>query len=339
MRQDELPGPVLEWERRLLTAVTFAEWLAIAASPPATEPGDRVVSLLLADPTFELRHLAQGAAGTTAAGLPIAFVESLTGLAPQVAALHQAWRGEYRAVDHSLLFPVAGGWHHLLMLPLRRAGQLTGAYSVASREREAALAQVDPVLLEHVCAVLATTLDRHFERARLLRGGLVDAVTGWHSGHYLQARMREEIARCQRYGGSVACLVVDVDGLAAINEEFGQPAGDAALLELASRIESQVRASDAAARIGSDEFAVLLPGTDAARAVPLAERILAAVAVAPVDLGGGHSRVLRVSIGIAAQAPAALVDRKTYSDQLVANAMAALHQAKQRGGGGYAIAS
>jgi diguanylate cyclase (GGDEF)-like protein len=329
---------VLSWERALLKADSFAEWLAIAAEAPGSRPGDSWVSMLMADPTNELRHLAAGAQLSPSAAVPVTFVDSLTGRAPQVAALHEAWQGEYRAADHGLLFPAELGLHHLLMLPLRRGGQLIGAYNVAARLVPPALAQADAALLEHVCAVIDSSVERHFDRARLLRGGVTDSLTGWHSARYLQARLREEIARCQRHGGSVASLVVDVDRLQAVNDEIGQPAGDLALRELASRIESQVRSSDAAARTGSDEFGILLPDTDAPRAVPLAERILAAVAANPFDLGSGIHRRLTVSIGIAALAPAPAADRKAIADQLLANAVAALHRVKQRGGEGYEIA-
>jgi diguanylate cyclase (GGDEF)-like protein len=339
MKQGGLLEQLLAWERELLVADSFRAWIDVAAEPPGVAAGDRVVTLLLADPTFELRHLAAGTHGSTGGVLQFQFVESLAGFAPQVAALHSAWGGEYCAADHALLFPGVAGPRHVLMLPLRRGARLVGAYCVASPDRVSAMAEADPGLLDHLAAVISASLELHFEHARTLRGGLVDAVTGWHSGHYLEARMREEIARCQRYGGSVSCLVVDVDRLCSVNEELGQPAGDAALRDLASRIESQVRASDAAARIGSDEFAVLLPSTQLAHAVPLAQRILAAVAAAPIDVGGGRGRPVTVSIGIAGLAQGARADRKTLSDQLIVDAVAALHRVKQRGGGGYEIAS
>jgi GGDEF domain-containing protein len=82
-----------------------------------------------------------------------------------------------------------------------------------------------------------------------------------------------------------------------------------------------------------------MPDTEAPQGAPLAERILAAVRGAPVDLGGGLLRTISVSIGIAAVRPAADDDRKTSSDQLLADAMAALHRVKRRGGDGYEIAA
>jgi len=130
-----------------------------------------------------------------------------------------------------------------------------------------------------------------------------------------------------------------VDRLQQVNDRYGQPAGDLALREIAARIESQVRASDATARIGSDEFGIVLPSTDGALAVPLAQRILAAVSRHPVSVGDGIDLPLTVSMGIASFEPARDADRKALADQLVAVAIAAVHRAKERGGGKFEIAA
>jgi diguanylate cyclase (GGDEF)-like protein len=338
LSRPDLIRPILEWERALLGAESFAAWLEAASCPPGTPPDGGVVSLVVADPTYELRHLTGGEGSSAERTVPVTFVDSLESRAPQVGALHEPWSGLFRAADHALMLPASPGLTHLLMLPLRRGGQLVATYSVGGRGALPELALADADLLAHVATVFSASVDRLIDRARLLRGSFADPLTGWNSARYLQARLREEVARCQRYGGSVACLVVDVDRLQQVNDQHGQPAGDLALREIAARIESQVRASDAAARIGSDEFGVVLPSTDAEGAVPLAQRIIAAVSRGPVDLGRGLELPLTVSMGIAALTPARSADRKPLADQLVANAIAALHRAKQQGGGGYEIA-
>lgn len=319
---------LLAWERSLLQAVTLDQWLARVATTPEGA-GARV---LLADATHELRPLVLGSRAEDAAPLPVAFVPSLAGIAPQLLALHGAWRGDYHAADHALLFPAAPGPQRLVIVPLARAGQVVGLYTAVGGPAGEPFTGLAPGLLDHAADVVVASLDRHLERARVLRGGLVDPLTGWNSPRYLQARLREEIARAQRDRGCVACLVADVDRLQALNDELGYGAGDQALQELAARIESQLRASDAAGRLGSDAFAVVLPGTDAAGAMPLAQRVLAAVRAGPVDVGAGVLRELRVSIGIAGCQPPPGQDRKIIADQLLANAVAALHHAKQAGG-------
>ena len=162
--------------------------------------------------------------------------------------------------------------------------------------------------------------------------GVVDPLTGWNSREYMRARLREEVARSQRSGVQATCLVVDVDGMQAINQTHGISAGDNVLRELSARIESQVRASDAAAHLGSDAFAILLPGTTPQQALPLAGRVLAAVRAAPVHVAPGVSLPVTVSIGIAGTGTLTGDDRKAAANQWLAEAEAALHGAKRAGG-------
>jgi len=320
---------LLSWERSLLQADTLDQWLERVASTP----DGAGASLLLADATHELRPLLLGSEqATTGAAASVSFVSSLTGLAPHLLAMRSAWRSAYHAADHALLFPGTAGLRHVVILPLCRGGQVVGLFTAATSDDVPPFEGVSSALLDHAADVICASLERHLDRARVLRGGIVDPLTGWNSPRYLQARLREEIARAQRAQGSVACLVVDVDRLQSLNDELGHGAGDRVLQELAERIESQVRASDTAGRLGSDAFAVVLPATDAIQAAPLAQRILAAVRSAPVDTGTGQLRELRVSIGVAACRPQSAQDRKNVADQLVADAVAALHRAKRVGG-------
>jgi diguanylate cyclase (GGDEF)-like protein len=319
---------LLSWEQGLLQADSLDQWLERAG----TTPDGAAARLLLVDPTHELQSLVQGSREAEDAALAVQFVPSLAGVAPQVLAMHAAWRGEYHAADHALLFPGGASLHHVVLLPLLRSGQVVGLYTAATLEAPVPFDGLGASLLGHAADVIIASLDRHLERARVLRSGLLDPLTGWHSSRYLQSRLREEIARAQREQCTVSCLIVDVDRLQSVNDELGYGAGDRALQELATRIESQVRASDAAARIGSDAFVVVLPATEAARAAPLAQRILDAVRSGPVDTGAGQLRDLRVSIGVAGCRPQAGHDRKSHADQVLADATAALHRAKRAGG-------
>ena len=328
---------VLAWVHDMLVAPSLGAFAAIAADVPAHRDEQPAASLVLADPGHELRHLMFGAdAGQERPPGPV-FVDSLLGVAPQFSALHAPWCGEYRVADHALLFAADAGFRHLLMLPLRSGRQLIGVHCAASRGARPSLAELESRWLDHVAAAMSATLERLFDRARLLRAGMSDPLTGWNSLRYLQARLREELARCQRSGSSAAFLVVDVDRLHLVNECHGMPAGDLALREIGSRIESQVRASDAAAHLGSDEFAVLLPGASVPVAAALAERILAAVRSAPVELAPQVQQAMSVSIGIAAASVDAAEDRKAAADQLLAQAEEGLHRAKRRGGDCYEI--
>lgn len=328
MSADSAAASALEWARGLLVADTWPAWLEAVLASPRGQGGDPAV-LLIADPTHGLRRLLTGESDTPAGAI---FVDGLEARVPALEGLHDAWSGAYRASDHGLLFDAASGATHVLLLPLRRSGRLVGIYGVAGRGAPPALAELDRAMLSHLALVVAASAERVVDRVRLLRAGQADTLTGWNPARYLHARLGEEIARCQRQDGNVACIVIDVDGLRDVNERHGQSAGDRALEEIASRIESQVRSSDACARLGSDEFAVVLPQTGAEGAVPLAERVLAAVTRAPVDVGDGLELRFTVSIGIAALAPVRGVERRLLAEQLLADAVAALARAKRRGG-------
>ena len=326
---------LLDWLRALLSVASLPELAALAAQGPESSADDATGALILADPAHELRQLAFGEAGRREAESAAVFVDSLPSVAPECASLHAPWSGEYRAADHGLLLPQSAGLRHLLLLPLERRGQLLGVYCLGGRQGPHALATAGGAWQAQVAAVLVATLERLFDRARLLRIGMTDPLTGWHSRRYLHARMCEELARCHRYGGVASCLVVDTDRLRRVNEQLGPSAGDRVLREVGARLEGLVRASDTIAHLGGDQFAVLLPGTSAEQAVPLAERIHATMRDAPVEIAPGIAETISVSIGIASAQPA-VEERKAAADQWLAEAEAALYRAK-RGGAGWAI--
>ena len=330
---------LLAWTRDLLVADSLPELAALLVRGPHL-PGDDVTgALLIADPGHELRQLAFGDARRRDPEASAVFVESLVGVAPQCAALHAPWSCEYRAADHALLLPAGAGVKHLLLLPLQRQGQLLGVYCIGSRAAPGALAGMSVHWQIHVATAIVASLERLFHRARLLRFGMTDPLTGWNSRRYLHARLCEELARCRRYGVAASCLVVDADHLRRINEHLGPSAGDRVLRELGARIEALVRTSDTLAHLGGDQFAVLLPGATPVQSVPLAERIRLAMRATPVELAPGISESVTVSIGIAAAPAGDSEDRKATADQWLSEAEAALHRAKRGGGDGYQISA
>ena len=105
-----------------------------------------------------------------------------------------------------------------------------------------------------------------------------------------------------------------------------------ALREAAQRVDAHIRDSDAAARFGGDEFVVLAPGISPEQAAALAERIRAAVSDTPLDIPGGKSLSLTVSIGVAGIVLGRnQTDLKAAAEELLAEADAALYRAKQNG--------
>jgi diguanylate cyclase (GGDEF)-like protein len=105
-----------------------------------------------------------------------------------------------------------------------------------------------------------------------------DPLTGLVNRRGLGAAYARELAQHRRTGRPFALLVADLDRFKEINDELGHKAGDRALVEVAGLLLAQVRAVDTAARIGGDEFALLLSEADAVHAAAVAERLDAAVA-------------------------------------------------------------
>lgn len=290
------------------------------------------VTVVIADPDHEIRHLLQAAKAHSGHLPDVQFVESLTGITPRYTALRFPWTGPFKAADHQLLFPGGGDIGSVAIIPLIHQGALFGSINFASPDKHRFTRQHATDFLAHLGVIATFALENVVNRARLLRSGFTDVLTGWHNRRYLQLRMTEELARAARDGTRLVALMIDIDHFKRVNDTWGHAAGDRVLTEVAQRIESQVRASDIAARYGGEEFVVLMPATTVSAGKLLAERIRAAVAAASIETGRNESVRITTSIGIASIAPdRAAKDLKTLGDSLLARADVALYKAKSEG--------
>ncbi len=135
---------------------------------------------------------------------------------------------------------------------------------------------------------------RRYGEARKLAE--TDALTGLYNQRYFHETLRREVLRAQRYERSLALIVFDVDDFKSINDKVGHLAGDRVLAQAADRLREAVRAVDVAARIGGDEFAVILPESSADDADQLYRRVQSSMR--GTSLGPAEDR-LRLSAGIA----------------------------------------
>ncbi len=323
-----------ERQLELLAAETLPELFAVVTQGLAASYQLDAVTLVLEDPQHEVRHLMLGTGDHPDDFPGVQFVDALSVLAPQLAALHRPWLGKFVRPDHGLLFPagVQKDLQSLALLPLRRHARTAGVLCFGSRDAERFTHRYGTDILQHLGSVVAVCVENAANRARVLKSGLADYLTGWHTRRYLHARLREELARAQRHGGHVSCVMIDVDWFKQINDTYGHLGGDEAIREIAQRIEAQIRASDTAARFGGDEFSLLLPDTTLGDAARLAERIRAAVTATPVEIAHGQFHPVTLSMGAAAVRPTrADTDLKSLADRLLADADAALYRAKAAG--------
>ena len=290
------------------------------------------VSVVICDPDHDIRHLLLASGAPADALDNVLFVESLVGMAPQYVALRRPWLGAFAACDHQLILPRASGLRSVAMIPLTHRQKLIGSINFGSANASRFTRDQATDFLAHLGIIASFCVENVVNRARLLRSGFTDVLTGWHNRRYLQVRLNEELARARRNGEQVVCLMLDIDHFKRVNDTWGHAAGDTVLRELANRIDAQVRASDVAARYGGEEFVVLLPSTDKASGVRLAERIRQAVSAVAYKLPCGDSVKITASIGIASTTVEGNTrDLKTLGDSLIARADVALYRAKAAG--------
>ena len=290
------------------------------------------VTLHLNDPQHEIRHLLSGDGMRFEELEGVYFVDALITEAPQVAHLEKPWLGPLRLADHELLLPGISGGGSLALIPLTRQDQLDGVLVFFSADPVRFTSDLASDFLAHLGVVSAICIENAVNRARLVRSGLTDFLTGFHNRRYLQARLREELAGAQRSKQPVACLMIDVDHFKRINDGYGHLAGDAVLREVAQRIDTAMRMSDTGVRFGGDEFAIVLPQGGFGDGERVAARVLEAVSGQPMVIGGQAQESVTLSIGVAVAAPdQSTRDFKALADRLIAEADAALYRAKSAG--------
>lgn len=153
-----------------------------------------------------------------------------------------------------------------------------------------------------------------------------DELTGIANRRHFTLLAEREVDRAERTGQPLALLMLDIDHFKDINDRHGHALGDQALKAFCRACEQVLRKTDVFGRVGGEEFAILMPGTDLATALAVAERLREAVARAAVRSADGQEVRFTVSIGASE-----VNGRGRHLDELLSQADAALYQAKQGG--------
>lgn len=152
-----------------------------------------------------------------------------------------------------------------------------------------------------------------------------DGLTGLINRRYFFIRGLDEVKRTIRYKCPLSVIMLDIDLFKKINDSFGHEAGDKVLMYIASIMQRNIREVDIAARLGGEEFAILVPNTTAEDALVLAERLRHEIETTSSDSLAGKVNVT-ASIGVAS-----FTEEMTDLDALLRDADTAMYQAKSRG--------
>lgn len=151
-----------------------------------------------------------------------------------------------------------------------------------------------------------------------------DGLTGLINHRTFYELLDKELRRCQRYGGVVTAIMIDMDNLKKINDTYGHRAGDTAIKRVSTKIASCIRKIDIAARYGGDEFAVILPNSSLAEATIVAERMVREISETSI-MWENNKLQLSVSIGLGQY------DSTMTADEVTKCSDSALYAAKQAG--------
>ena len=165
----------------------------------------------------------------------------------------------------------------------------------------------------------------HQLKEQLHQQSVRDGLTGLYNRRFFFELCEKNLSLDMRHHLTSVLMVLDVDQFKCINDRFGHPLGDSALVHLGRVMQSVLRSEDVLARIGGDEFAILLPNTTLLAAASLAERLRLQVMQSPLPLPDGDKLVITISAGLVENGEGELME------SLYARADQLLYQAKQSG--------
>ncbi|MDN3922922.1 bifunctional diguanylate cyclase/phosphodiesterase [Roseateles violae] len=174
-----------------------------------------------------------------------------------------------------------------------------------------------------LCIVRDVTERRQLEET-LMRQALHDALTELPNRRHFRDSVTKALAHAERHGGTLALVFIDLDNFKQVNDSFGHSEGDALLCQVARRLAQTLRGGDLLARMGGDEFAVLLVGAQQADAAAVAGKVLRVLE--PDFAHGGQAFKVGASIGITMYP----TDGRSV-EELLSNADLAMYRAKHRG--------
>jgi two-component system, cell cycle response regulator len=162
--------------------------------------------------------------------------------------------------------------------------------------------------------------------AETVEMSITDALTGLHNRRYMEGHLKTLVADSIRSGRALSMLVADIDHFKQVNDTYGHDVGDTVLREFSVRLKRNTRGIDLACRLGGEEFVIIMPDTDIARAYQVGERLRACVASENFTINPELSIRVTASVGLGT-----LERVEDTPETMFKRADNALYAAKRRG--------
>jgi diguanylate cyclase (GGDEF)-like protein len=250
-----------------------------------------------------------------------------TGLVASATRLGASLPGTELDVAKAVVFDDATrlkGVTSLRVIPLKAGEDVYGTLVLGSARKHAFSAD-----LANQLEVVAMQVGESIGRARLFeqteRLATTDGLTGLLNHRTFQERTDAQLRQSERYGKRVSIILCDIDHFKSVNDTYGHPVGDVVLKGVAATIAKEARTTDLVARYGGEEFAVVMPETDTAGAMVIAERIRERIGKRVFETEQGPLSVT-MSLGVAT-----FPEDATKKAELVERADACLYHAKRHG--------
>ena len=210
-----------------------------------------------------------------------------------------------------------------LSRPIRRLALAAHAMRAGDLARRTGIRRHDEIgELGRAFDEMAESLEEHVEQVRQL--AVTDELTGLANRRRFVEELRREVNRHKRFESVMCVVFLDIDHFKQVNDTYGHAEGDEVLVAIADALREGVRSVDVPCRHGGEEFAVILPNTDLAAAVAVAERLRAAVAQQPMGRDGQVHVTLSAGVSI-------YPEDGSSAEQLLEVADQRLYQAKEGG--------
>ncbi|MBN1146737.1 MAG: diguanylate cyclase [Anaerolineales bacterium] len=218
-----------------------------------------------------------------------------------------------------------------LVVPVMRDGRVVSILGVGNKSSD--YDENDIELVSYIADIIWTIVERKKAEeyirqlnSRLEFLAMTDELTGVLNRRSFFKRGEEEFGRFLRYQAPFSLLILDIDDFKNVNDTYGHDAGDRALKCFVKTLQRNIRNIDILARLGGEEFGILLPNTGAANASVAAEKLRMAVEMSGCSINGGQMVNVTVSIGLDASSSGA-----ESFEAILKNADTALYQAKNQG--------